>query len=386
MKHKTSANKMCDAGRAFLLILCFVLSVTACGERRDIKIGFLGCLSGKPSDLGVNGRNGLMLAVRDVNAAGGINGRTVRVLVKDDKGDAGTALKMLDELHEAGVSVIIGPMTSTIAEVVVGEAEKKGMLLMSPSATTDDLAGKDDCFFRIQPANAEETDTIGAYMKKRYGKIRVTVVLDEANDKYTEDWFRGLTGSLAGSDINAAAFRYDSRTRPSYYEMSQKILATKADCVVLVTDAMDAALICQQLGKLRFSGDIISSIWGKTREFLENSGKYGSGVLFFQHYDEEYQGEKYRKFRDMFRANYGYSPDYSAISSYEAALVLFEFMEKRMVYDGCGIRDGLPEYGNFDMLQGSLHFSIHGDPVYDAEGVRTLVEVRDGKYVKAGNL
>ena len=70
---------------SLLLSILVMLVLTSCTRQQPITIGFVASLTGSTSELGVNGRNGLMIAVEEINAAGGINGRSVEVVVKDDK-------------------------------------------------------------------------------------------------------------------------------------------------------------------------------------------------------------------------------------------------------------------------------------------------------------
>ncbi|MFP3912631.1 MAG: ABC transporter substrate-binding protein [Desulfobacteraceae bacterium] len=90
-----------------LLWLCVAILVTAgslgCDrEKEPIRLGFSGCLTGRLSDLGTSGRNGVILAVEQVNAAGGINGRPVELIVRDDRQDTAEALRVDRELMAGG--------------------------------------------------------------------------------------------------------------------------------------------------------------------------------------------------------------------------------------------------------------------------------------------
>jgi branched-chain amino acid transport system substrate-binding protein len=67
-------------------------------KKEPIKVGFVGGLTGRLSDLGSGGRNGVMLAVEEINNAGGISGRPVELITKDDKQDPEVAVKVDKEL------------------------------------------------------------------------------------------------------------------------------------------------------------------------------------------------------------------------------------------------------------------------------------------------
>jgi len=114
-----------------------------------IRIGFVGGSSGRVADLGISGRDGAILAVEQQNLAGGINGREIRLIIRDDQHNPETAAKVDNELIDEGVLAIIGHMTSDMSMVGVKVANERGVLMLSPTTATDELSGMDDNFFRI---------------------------------------------------------------------------------------------------------------------------------------------------------------------------------------------------------------------------------------------
>ena len=99
-----------------VIFVIWSLFMTACTQQQPLIIGFSAGLTGSASEMGVNGRNGLMMAVEEINAVGGVNGRHVEVRVKDDQNNPEIALAMDQELYQEGVSFIIGHMTSNMAK------------------------------------------------------------------------------------------------------------------------------------------------------------------------------------------------------------------------------------------------------------------------------
>ncbi len=84
-------------------------------RNNTIKIGFSGCLTGHLSDLGIGGRDAVILAVKEINAKGGVNGKKIKLIIKDDKNDPAAAVKADKELVSSGCIAIIGHMTSSIS-------------------------------------------------------------------------------------------------------------------------------------------------------------------------------------------------------------------------------------------------------------------------------
>ena len=142
---------------AGLLIIAF-----GCSPPEPVRIGFVGGISGRGADLGISGRDGAQLAVEQRNQAGGVAGRPVEIIFRDDHQDPEIARRVVEELVELGVSAIVGPMTSAMGVAVVPIVNERKVVMVSPTVTTEDLTGLDDYFFRVSsttgyfsPRNAE---------------------------------------------------------------------------------------------------------------------------------------------------------------------------------------------------------------------------------------
>lgn len=136
--------------RPIPVIMLFLLSLalSACSsDSSPIIIGLSGQLTGELADLGVPSRNGAELAIEAVNAAGGINGRKLKLIAKDDGNTPERALQVDQELVAAGAVAVIGHMTSSQTMAVMPFFNENRVVLLSPTASTPILTRKQDYFF-----------------------------------------------------------------------------------------------------------------------------------------------------------------------------------------------------------------------------------------------
>ena len=123
-----------------------------CGmsKKEPIRIGFVADLTGKQAELGVQERNGVQLAVEKINAAGGVAGRPIELIIRDDLGTPDGAKRVDQELINLGAVAIIGHATSgqTRGLQITNSAN---VILLSPTTSTPDLSGKFENFFRVYP-------------------------------------------------------------------------------------------------------------------------------------------------------------------------------------------------------------------------------------------
>ena len=117
-------------------VLAGMLCLFACSPPAPIVLGFVGALSGRVADLGVEGRNGVTLAVELRNKAGGVKGRQVELLAEDDQQNPAMARQAVGKLIDLKVDALIGPMTSAMAMVVVPQVNQAQLVMVSPTVTT----------------------------------------------------------------------------------------------------------------------------------------------------------------------------------------------------------------------------------------------------------
>lgn len=293
-------------------------------ETEPIKIGFAGCLTGRLSDLGVSGRDGVTLAVEQINAGGGINGRLVELIVKDDRQDPEVALQVDRELIHAGAAAIIGHMTSDISLAVLPLMNRKEILMISPTCNSSRLAGIDDHFIMMEAPGRLSSDYLVRYTHKNLGLRTLAGVYDLSNRAFAEDYYTNFKREFEkmGGSFSATETLQSGQT-VFYDAIVKRLLSSNPDGVVIVTGALDAAMICQNLRKAGSNIPVVSSSWAMTSDFLQHGGSAVEKVIFAHTYNKEGKQDSFLKFRRQFRQRFGRVPSFGAAWGYEAAQVLF---------------------------------------------------------------
>lgn len=178
-----------------LLVLFCSLGIYFWGliKKEPIRIGFAAELTGKHAELGVQERNGAQLAIEKINAQGGIAGRPVMLIVRDDLGTLEGAETADRALINEGVAAIIGHATSgqTIGGLQV--TNKAQVILLGPTISSPILTGKYDYFFRVHPTFST---TVRGFAKHIYYERRVkkmAIIYDIENSAYSETYQRLFT-------------------------------------------------------------------------------------------------------------------------------------------------------------------------------------------------
>ncbi|NTV34363.1 MAG: ABC transporter substrate-binding protein [Deltaproteobacteria bacterium] len=181
--------------RVALVVTLFLLACSGCGREEPIKVGFVGGLTGRLSDLGTAGRDGALLAVEEVNRTGGIRGREIVLVTKDDRHDPDEARKVDRELIEEGVAAIIGHMTSAMTAAVLPLINEKRMLMIGPTVSSDEFSGIDDYFLRVMAPSLQEAVRLAQAAFSLKGAREVFAVFDESNASYSRPYIESFVKS-----------------------------------------------------------------------------------------------------------------------------------------------------------------------------------------------
>lgn len=372
---KKHGNTAISSGLILLAIIILSTGLPGCDNKKPVKVGFAGTLTGRLSDLGMAGLNAVTLAVEEINNTGGINGRPAELIVRDDQQDPEVAVRVDRELINAGVMAIIGHTTSTTTVAAVPLMNKEKKLMIAPSASTNKLTGLDDYLLRVTPPSSTQGDHLAHYIYHNMGLKKIAVVYDLSNRAFAEGLFRIFRPgfeNMGGKVIHTKTF--SSGDQVPYLDIARNMLISSADGLLIIAGALDTAMICQQLKKLSSNLPIITSGWAGTPDLIHKGGRAVEGIIISQPTDIDCKREKYLKFKKHFKQRFGTDPDFVAINSYEAAQILFYALSRTS--DESELKDIILKKQVFDGLQKIIRIDKYGD----TQGRRFVVTVKDGKF------
>jgi branched-chain amino acid transport system substrate-binding protein len=361
--------------RLLLFIPIAVGALAGCSREEPVRIGFLGTLTGRHADLGTSGRDGAILAVEEINGRGGINGRSVELVVRDDRGDPAAAKQAVRELVDLKVATVVGPMTSAMALAVVPVVNVASVAMVSPTVSSNDLTGKDDNFLRVYPPSRSTARYLALYASRKAGLKRVAVVYDLANRAHTEGWYRSFREEFekAGGAV-VAALTYDSGRPTGFLALSRQVLDARPDGIFILAGGLDTAMFCQQMRKLGARLPILASEWSATDELILHGGSAVAGIRFFQNFDRNSLSPSFTGFREAFRSRFHTNPDFGAVYAYDATQVVFQGLAA--AGSPAGLKDAIITLGRFAGVQGEFTIDRYGD----AERTPFLMTVGDGAF------
>ncbi len=357
---------------AFFLVLALL---SGCGPREPLRIGFIGGLSGHVADLGEAGRNGAQIAIEEVNRAGGVKGRRVELIVRDDAQRPEKAIAAANDLIAARVEAIIGPLTSAMAEVVLPLAQRAGVVLISPTVNAHNFFGVDDVLFLISSSTRGEAASSAEYLVTQSAVRRVAAVHDTGNRAYTESWLRDFTVAFQARGGDVVPIAFEAGPEVDSGAIVRKALDQRADSILLIANAFDTARFAQKVRERDPGMLLFAAQCAATERLIEFGGKAVDGMVLHNYFDHDSQAPGIQRLRKIYRERFQREPGFAGVAAYDATHVALEGLARRS--SGQSLREALLTRGPFAGAEDQILFDQNGD----SRRTSHITVVRDGRFV-----
>jgi len=357
--------------KKIIVVFLLIFGLSAC-QPSDIKVGFIGSLSIKQSQLAVDARNAIALYFDQVNEAGGIHGKMIDLVVKDDEADTDVAIKMHEEFVDEGVDVVIGHVTSNMADAMM-QSKNLDLLFVTPSISTFAIDDMDDNIIRTAPTLDGQAIK---YLQttNQLGLKNNLIIYDAMNESYTHNLAKKIIEFNDGNS-HYDKVRFDSR-EDDPHEFINGIDFTGYDSVFFISQAIDTALFAQYVRG--YSEDIfmMTVSWSMTNDLLVNGGRSVEGMYILGVFLPEEFSEEYLRFQASFEEKYGYKPTFISFLAYDSASILVQALRETSDYSAQGIKETVLRMKNFDGVTEAIDINEFGD----ASRSYMIYEVKEGIF------
>ena len=310
-------------------------------------------------------QNGIQQAVDDINAAGGIDGRKVELVVKDDLGTPNGAQAAENAVIDAGVTAVIGHFTSNQTLEGFKVTAQHGIVLVSATASTSQLSGKKDLFFRTVVSTDQMGKSFGRYVFESRHLRRLAILSDEDNGSYAvplAQAFRQEFSDLGGSIT--AELNFSGSKVVDFHDLVSALQATSPDGVLLITNPTQTALVAQVIRLVNWDVPLFASSWSQADSLLQNGGKAVEGLEVVISVTTYSPNPEMTAFSAAYEKNYNRKPGIFAIEGYDTMQYLASALRKTG-----GKKGGLPEaFASITTISGltsEIRFDEFGDAIRD---------------------
>ena len=357
------------------------LSMISCGGSGSstIKVGGVAPLSGGVAVYGVECKNGIDLAIEEINAAGGINGKTLEFICEDDEGDPAKSVNAYKKLvTNDGVEYVIGSLTSGCTIALTNLAQNQKILQIAPAATATAVTDAGNYIFRACFIDPFQGRVGGKFAFENLSAKKAAILYDIGNDYsvgLTENFESEFT-KLGGSIVSKESYATGDK---DFNAQLTKIKAANPDVVYLPDYYGTVALIAKQLRAQGINTPIVGADgWDG---LTENAGDEVLNGYYSNHYAEDSTSPAVQKFVKAFQKKYNKAPNSFAALGYDSVYMLKDAMLKAgTTKDSEKIRAAY-ESTNGDYVTGHITFDAKRNPVKSAVMIK-LVK-KDGKLAAA---
>ncbi|HOO32623.1 MAG TPA: ABC transporter substrate-binding protein [Thermotogota bacterium] len=363
-----------------LSLLVGLFFIISCQEDGEIKIGVSVSLTGADSLFGISIRNGVEYAVDEINSNGGVNGKMIRLLVKDDQNNKDKAIEDDSELIDKGVCAIIGHVSSSITKAVLPLMTEKKMLLLSPTVSSNDIILENEMLISLGSSNRIIQKTLADYMTEQDKIKRLAIIYDANNQEYSNYWLEVIRSYLSGTDVQIVdVLSFDSSVvYTDFYLLALNLISKKPDGVLMIATSLHTASLSQQLYKIDPNIKKYTTTWAFDNMLIENGGESVESLVLTTPYDRYSEDSVYLSFKEGFTKRYGTEPEFSSAYAYETTSVLYQALLKVPDCDPEKIRDEILSIGSFKGLSAKIEINPSGLSSREA----FLYIIENSKYKK----
>lgn len=342
--------------------LAAVFCVSGCSKKvsDSIKIGGVFPLTGAVSVYGVECKNGIDLAIDEINAAGGVNGKQIVLISEDDEGNPDKSVNAFQKLTtKDGVKMIIGSLTSGCTKAMTQRAQATKVLQIAPAATATDITDAGNYIFRACFIDPFQGTVGGKFSIETLGAKKAAILYDIGNDYsvgLTENFEKTFT-SMGGAIVAKESYATNDK---DFNAQLTKIKNVAPDVLYLPDYYGTVALIAKQA---RAQGIAIPLVGADGWDGLTaNAGDEVLNGYYSNHYAADSDSPAVRKFVSAFRDRYRKDPNSFAALGYDSVYLLRDSILKAGTDEVSAVRDALEKIDG-DYVTGRLRFDEKRNPI-----------------------
>lgn len=346
-----------------------------------IKIGALYGVTGGMSSIDAPGMNGMKLAAKQINAAGGLLGKQIELIAIDGKTDQTATTNAASEMINVHKVVAIGGLNDSTFALAAGPiAQQAGIPFVTAGATLPSLPEQVGDFFFMAPFGDDaQAYAIADYAIDDLGAKTAYMLVDQAYDfttalaKFFKERFTGRGGTIVLEDI------YKSGDTDFSAQIAKvKALNPQPDVLFISAVPSEAGLTTKQFREAGLTQPIISGDGFDTTLIAEVAGENADDVYYSTHAGLDNPDAKVQNFVKAYAEEYGRAPENAfAALGYDTMNLIADAIKRAGSTDPKAIRDALAATKGFDAVTGQITYK---------EGQRkpdksvTIIKVQDGKY------
>ncbi|HNX28079.1 MAG TPA: ABC transporter substrate-binding protein [Syntrophomonadaceae bacterium] len=349
-----------------------------------IKLGFLGATTGSVANYGIPGEKGMKLAIKEINADGGVLGKQLEGIYEDNKGDNTEIANITTKyITRDKVAALIGDPCTGLTKVAADIAQKNKVVIFSAGATGAGVVEIGDYVFRNTLLDIFAVPVVVDWMLNDQGWKNVAVITS-LNNGYSTALTPVFKEALEANNANIVLEDSINDGETDFTAQVTKLKNAGADVLVFTGYYTEAALIMNEAQKQNLDIKLIGGdgLYGQDLAKLGLSA-VEEKVIFYCGFSTDQPSEETAAFLESYRAEYNEEPDMFSAQYYDAVRIIADAMEKTGSADPTVFKAELAKLKDYPGVSGMTSFRADREPI---KSPVILMTVKEGKFALVNKL
>ena len=341
----------------------------------EIVVGEVAAMTGGTATFGTSSHAGTQMAIDEINAAGGLLGKKVKLIMEDDQskaGEAGTVAKKLISRNK--IVALLGEVASSKSLEMGPICQKAGVPMISPASTNPKVTESGDFVFRVCFIDPFQGTVMGKFAMSR-GWKKVAILTDTKQDysvglaQFFKEYFAKNGGTIVSEQS------YGSGDKDFKAQLTA-IKPTAPDAIFASGYYNETGLIASQARELGITAPLLGGDGWDSPSLVQVAGKAIEGSFFSNHFSNEDTSPRIQEFVKKFKDKHGAIPDAMAALGYDSAMILADAIKRAGTTEGKALRDAIAATKNYDGITGKISL----DDKRNASKSAVVLTIKDGKF------
>lgn len=360
----------------FLVIggLLFAQPSTAAGD--SVKIGLSAPLTGDWAEYGNDFKRAVEMVFDKANAAGGVHGKQLVLVVEDSRGDPKESVLIAEKfVADPEILAEIGDFSSSSCMAAAPTYERARMTQLSPTSSHMDFTKKGENMFRVVATQGFEGPYNARWAVNGLGKKKIaTIYINNDWGVDANKYFTQEARNLGAEIVAEEAFVPGEK---DFTAILSKIKRLEPELIYLPVFYADAAAILNQAKRMRFKPVVMANSSLFSAKTIELGGKAVEGILIPANYFSADPRAAAQEFLKEYKSRYNTDPNQFAALAYDAAGLMIATLKAVGVKDRAKVREGLVNLKGYEGATGPISYAQGRDPVKEL----VKITIKDGKWV-----
>jgi len=345
-------------------------------EAGEIKIGTIGPLTGDVATYGISTKNGVEIAVDQVNESGGINGKKVVLISEDTRGDQTEAANAASKLIERDkVVAIVGGVISAETMTAGPIANDFGVVMISSSSTAKGIPEIGDYIFRNCLSDEVQAVQLAEYAVNELGLKKFAIMF--TNNDYGVS-LRNAFEAKAQEIAEVVGVETYNDGEKDFRAQLTKLKGANPDALYIAGYYTEAAKIAQQAKEQGLNVQVLGADGFYSPVLIELGGEAVEGAIFTAGFFTDDPSESAQNFVKAYKEKFKEEPDMFAAQAYDAAMILLTALKNTDGQGGEALQKEMLNTKDFPGITGTTSFTEIGDALKDI----IILKVENGKFTK----